>query len=332
MESNTTIPDFVDRSRLLTIIGVLLLVGGVAVGLLGPVEMYSFYLFSKGGRFHYQGFGFGSFMFANIASQIIGYYLIAIILITLGYGHLKLRQWARVLALAWLWSWLVVGGPLIMVVFFILVGSKDLSFPVALISLIFLGLSYLIFPGLLIRFYKGRNVCKTLETNDTKKAWIETLPIPILVLSSLYSFYLIMFHILILFNGMFPVFGNFRFGLQGIVLLDISIAGLVCIIWGNPTTTTLGLVGLCNLVRRFHVLNGGDILQIQLFRHLIRIGISTEGNGNLGWITITRLSFFPSGRNTFTHNLGNRITIKTAFQNGGEGLKPFCKIPPLGLV
>jgi MFS family permease len=233
MESNTTIPDFVDRSRLLTIIGVLLLVGGVAVGLLGPVEMYSFYLFSKGGRFHYQGFGFGSFMFANIASQIIGYYLIAIILITLGYGHLKLRQWARVLALAWLWSWLVVGGPLIMVVFFILVGSKDLSFPVALISLIFLGLSYLIFPGLLIRFYKSRNVCKTLETNDTKKAWIETLPIPILVLSSLYSFYLIMFHVLILFNGIFPAFGSFRFGLQGIVLLDISIACLVCITWGT---------------------------------------------------------------------------------------------------
>jgi hypothetical protein len=51
MESNTTLPDFVDRSRLLIIIGVFLLVGGVAVGLLGPVEMYSFYLFSEGGRF-----------------------------------------------------------------------------------------------------------------------------------------------------------------------------------------------------------------------------------------------------------------------------------------
>ena len=39
--------------------------------------MYCFYLFSEGGRFHYEGFGFGSFMFGNIASQIVGYYLIA---------------------------------------------------------------------------------------------------------------------------------------------------------------------------------------------------------------------------------------------------------------
>lgn len=42
-----------------------------------------------------------------------------------------------------------------------------------------------------------------------------------------------MLHILILFNGMFPAFGVFRFGLQGIVLLDISIACLICITWGT---------------------------------------------------------------------------------------------------
>ena len=100
---------------------------------------------------------------------------------------------------------------------------------------------------------------------------------------------------------------------------------------GNLTTTTLGLVGLCNLVRRFHVLNSSDILQIQLFQHLVRTGISAEGNGNLGWITITRLPFFPSDRNTFIHDLGNSTTIKTAFQIGYEGLIPFYEIPPLGL-
>lgn len=178
MEPKTPPMDYMDRSRLLTIIGVLLLLGGVAIGLLGPVEMYSFYLFSEGGRFHYQGFGFGSFMFDNIASQIIGYYLIAVI-------HM---------------------------------------------------------PGL--------------------------------------------HHM------------------------------------GNLTTTTLGLVGHSNFVRRFHVLNGNDILQIQLFQHHIRTGISTKGNGNLGWNTITRLSFFPSGRNTFIHNPGNCITIKKTFQKSYKDLNP----------
>ena len=168
MEANTRNPDYKDRTRVMAVIGVFLLLVGIAVGFLGPIEMYCFYLFSEGGRFHYEGFGFGSFMFGNIAGQIVGYYLIAALFIPLGYGHLKMRRWARTLSLTLLWSWLVVGAPLIVVVFFILAASKDLSLPAALMALVFLGLSYLVFPGLLIRFYQGRNVRRTFETKDTK--------------------------------------------------------------------------------------------------------------------------------------------------------------------
>jgi hypothetical protein len=53
------------------------------------------------------------------------------------------------------------------------------------------------------------------------------------VLSCLFLFYILMLHILILFNGIFPVFGIFRFGLQGIVLLDISIGCLIVLTWGT---------------------------------------------------------------------------------------------------
>ena len=233
MEANTSNLDYTDRARLIAVIGVLLLLVGIAVGFLGPLEMYCFYLFSDGGRFHYEGFGWGSFMFGNIASQIIGYYLIAALSIPLGYGHLKIRRWARTLSLTLLWSWLVVGAPLIVIVFFILAGSKDLPLPVALIALVFLVLSYLVFPGLLIRFYRGRNVRRTFETKDTKSCWVENLPMPILVLSSLYLFYIVVLHILILFNGTFPALGVFVFGLQGILLLDVSIGCLMCLIWGT---------------------------------------------------------------------------------------------------
>ena len=68
---------FRDRRLILGAIGALLLVVGAIAAFYGPIEMYCFYMFSEGGRFHYQGFGFGSFMFGNIATQIIGYYLIA---------------------------------------------------------------------------------------------------------------------------------------------------------------------------------------------------------------------------------------------------------------
>ena len=63
-----------DRMWFLTVIGGFLLLAGIAVAFLGPAEMYCFYLFSEGGRFHYEGFGFGSFMFGNIAGQIIRHY------------------------------------------------------------------------------------------------------------------------------------------------------------------------------------------------------------------------------------------------------------------
>ncbi|MCR4427338.1 MAG: hypothetical protein NUW23_14335 [Firmicutes bacterium] len=60
-----------DRTLILAIIGVLLLLVGAAAALLGPAEIYCFYLFSEGGRFHYEGFGFGSLMFGSIAWQVI---------------------------------------------------------------------------------------------------------------------------------------------------------------------------------------------------------------------------------------------------------------------
>jgi hypothetical protein len=233
METNTSNPDYKDRSRWIIGIGAILLLVGIAIGFLAPLEMYCFYLFSEGGRFHYEGFGFGSFMFGNIASQIVGYYLIAAVFIPLGYGHLKIQRWARTLSMTLLWAWLVIGAPLIVVTFFILLGSKDLSLPIALVALVFLGLSYFVFPGLLIRFYRSKNVVRTFETKDTNSFWIESLPIPILVLSFLYLFYVIVLHILILFNGIFPLFGVFVFGIQGILLLDISIVCMLCIFWGT---------------------------------------------------------------------------------------------------
>jgi len=222
-----------DRSRILMAIGVLLLLIGIAAACLGPAEMYCFYLFSEGGRFHYEGFGFGSFMFGNIASQIVGYYLIAIVFIPLGYGHLKVRRWARTLALTLIGFWLVVGVPLIVVFLFVAVTAKDLSLAVVLIMLVALALSYLVAPGLLIWFYRSRNVRLTFETKDPKTFWMERFPIPVLVLCSLYLFYVIVLHILIFFNGIFPLFGILLVDLQGILLLDILIVCLVCLTWGT---------------------------------------------------------------------------------------------------
>lgn len=221
-----------DRSRILALIGVPLLLLGLGCAVLGPVEMYCFYLFSDGGPFYYEGFGFGSFMFGTITWQIVGYYLIAVLCIPLGYAHLKTRRWVGMAALTLLYSWLVLGVPLICVFLFILFSSKDLSPVVALLAIILMALSYLLVPGLLIRFYQSRDVRWTFETRDPNPHWIERKPLPVLVLSTLLIFYTIILHVPIFFQVMFPLFGTWLSGMEGIVVITIAILSLVWLTWG----------------------------------------------------------------------------------------------------
>jgi hypothetical protein len=225
--------DYRDRRLILIAIGLLLLLVGAVAAVFGPLEIYCFYLFAEGGPFAYEGFGFGSFMFGNLALQIMGYYCIAALALPLGYGHLKLRRWAGTLALTLLWSWLVVGVPLAIVFFLILVTAKELSLAAIVVAVALLGLAYPTLPLLLIRFYRSCDVQQTLEAHDPNPSWIERRPLPVLVLCFLYLFYAVILHVPIFFRGIFPVFGTFLFDLDGITLLTASILGMGLLIWGT---------------------------------------------------------------------------------------------------
>jgi hypothetical protein len=226
-------PDYRDRSPILTVIGGLSLLAGIGVAFLAPVEMYCFYLFSEGERVHYPGFGFGSFMFGNIAAQIAAYYGIAALLIPFGYGHLARRRWVRPLALTMIWCWLILGIPLGILFILVLLASKETSIAGAVAAIALVGAAYLILPWLLRRFYRSRDVRLTLERRDPSPHWLEGRPIPILVLCALYAFYGVVLHIPILFSGLFPLFGRFLTGLPGIVALDVAILLLVALTWGT---------------------------------------------------------------------------------------------------
>lgn len=208
----------------------LLLLGGVAA-LYGPAETYCFYLFSEGGRFHQEGFRFGSLMFALIAWQPVGYYVIALLCIPLGLGHLQPRRWARVMTIGLLWSGWVVGIPLA-IVFLAFLSFKELSSTASLLVVAALGLSCLAAPGLLLRFYRSERVRRVFESRDADVHWIESLPMPILVLTILFTFFVIVLHVPLFFNGIFPVFGAWLSGIQGILALDLSIVSLACLTWG----------------------------------------------------------------------------------------------------
>ncbi len=221
-----------DRTIWLRLIGGLLLCIGIGAAFLGPVELYCFYLFSEGGRFHYDGFGFGSFMFGNLTCQIMGYYLIAVLCIPLGYGHITIRRWARPLSIAVLWWWLVVGMPLTPVFLFVLFASKTLTSVMGWLIVGLAALIYFVMPWAMVRFYRSRDVVLTFEQKNPHPYKIEKLPMPVMVLSLLFTFYVIVLHIPILFNGVFPYFGVLGSGLKSIIILDFLIWSIVLLIGG----------------------------------------------------------------------------------------------------
>jgi hypothetical protein len=224
--------DYRDRTPILVLFGVILLLVGLAMAFVGPLEIYTFYLFSEGGSFHYEGFGVGSFMFANIAAQIVGYYLIAMVCMPLGYGNIMRLRWARTLSLAVIGFWLVAGIPLMVAFMFVLVASKEVTLPTVLIALITLVLSYAVVPALLVRFYGSTDVRLTFEKKDPRSNWLEDVPLPVLVVCAVFGLTIAVLQILTLFNGVFPLFHVLIFELQGITLIGVSVLILVGLIWG----------------------------------------------------------------------------------------------------
>jgi hypothetical protein len=222
-----------NHTVMLRVAGVIMMVAGAALAYLAVIEMYCFYLFGEGGRFAYPGFGFGSFMFANIAAQVICYYLLALMLLAVGHGHLQVRPWARIAALVLMKAWLVIGLPAVVAVFGILLASKDVSVPFAAFAGVCLILAYAVLPWLAIRFYNGRNVRRAFEMADRSPTAIEAVPVPILVLATLFALYILAMHLLVLFNGLFPLFGRWLTGLPGIQALACSILVLAAIGWGT---------------------------------------------------------------------------------------------------
>jgi hypothetical protein len=244
-------------SLLMRLIGGGLSLVGLAAALIGPVEIYTFYLFSEGGRFHYDGFGFGSLMFGNITIQVIGYYVIALLCLPLGIGHLRLRRWSRKMALALLWDWLILGLPLSVIIFLMLVTSKDLSpSSIPVLAFLFL-LLYPVLPVALILLYRSHGVQAAVDSRDDRLNWVDRTPLPVLVSATLLILFAMALHIPILFNGAFPLFGQVLYELEGILALDTCILALVLLIWGLlagkewawwGTAVFLGLMALSSTI------------------------------------------------------------------------------------
>lgn len=222
----------IKQTWVLRLIGASLLGLGLITTFLGPLEMFCFYLFSEGGVFHYEGFGFGSFMFGNISAQILGYFFIAAICLPIGYGTLRQRRWARHLTMGFLQCWYIVGFPLMIAFIAVLVSSKDVSWFIAGLTGLLALVGYLFLPRLAIRYYERALTKQLFGMDEAEPTWIEEIPIPLLGLAYVFVLFILILFTQILFNGAFPLFGTWQTGLIGIVLIDFAMITLAIVLWG----------------------------------------------------------------------------------------------------
>jgi hypothetical protein len=218
---------------ILKTIGILSIIIGIIFSIIAPLEIYTYYFFSDGGRFHYEGFGIGSFMFAAITFQIIAYYLIGIVFLILGFGHIKLKIWIKTYSLALLKFWLIAGLPLIAVVIIFTAMTKSISLFIGILFLLVSFSLYFIIPFFLLRFYNNNRLNEILIPDKNTIHCINQYPERILILVLIYIFYGICLHIPIFFHGIFPLFGLFLHDFLGTILIVFNIFILVVLIIGT---------------------------------------------------------------------------------------------------
>jgi hypothetical protein len=240
----------------LRIIGVILIIVGMVAAYYGPLEIFVFYFFSEGGQFHYDGFGVGSFWFAALVVQNIGYYIIAALCLPVGIGHVKVRRWVLPITQLYIWFWL--GAGLLLIGNGILLISSmfefDISRDTLFLRLSIMGVLSFIFlillPVLALRFYKNGKVKAVFEAHDSNRYWTERYPFPLLALLLLFVIMIIVQHVAIFFQGLFPMFGQILLGRPSaylnalcILILGILIYGMVQLKkwawWGSVVFITL---------------------------------------------------------------------------------------------
>jgi hypothetical protein len=183
----------------------------------------------------------------NIRMMIPGilvYALMAAWFIGMGIGSIKARRWARSLILISSWLWLICGAcGLVFVLLMIpnMFGQMDKSgeIPAQLLIVMkfvmigFMAVFYIVIPGLLVLFYKGRDVKATCEYRDPHIRWTDKCPLPVLGLSMMCAIWAISIPSMLVYRGTIPFFGVVLSGFPGsIVILALALL-LAYTTWGT---------------------------------------------------------------------------------------------------
>jgi hypothetical protein len=213
------------RLFIVRITGVLFLAAGLISLFAFPAEFSSFYPFSTGGAFNYDGFGFGSILFAAIMIIALIYASLALICIPAGIGNIKHAYWGYRLSRILFIAVIAVGiSSVICIGFsFNLLNAFSVSQYIIIVSLVILTL--VILPYLLLRFYNNQNTKQifSLSTNTYFENQSE-LKMAVVLLNLVW---VMAFVVMIFLKGAFPFMGRFIFKTQGTYLLSAVIFALL---------------------------------------------------------------------------------------------------------
>lgn len=207
---------------IIIILGWALLAIGSFLVLLAPLEMITYPYFNPGGKFHYEGFQVGSFMYMVITAQIVIYYLVGFGCLILAHGHLRRRLWVGNISLAVAYAMWIIGLPLVVAAFFVLAGVKELTIAGGIFAGTAMVSGYVFIPAMMIAFYKSPTV--RLAFKPSGNSSLNNIPVPLLTLAILDLVFIVVFNLLAVCNGIFPFFGGWLNASTGVIALTICIA------------------------------------------------------------------------------------------------------------
>ncbi len=167
------------------------------------------------------------------------YVFLAVWLICMATGTIRIRRWARVLMLAASWLMLVCGILAMGMMFFILpkcYSSVDMPDEIAKVVLIgtyiFMAVIYLLFPAVGVLFHGNRNVRATFEHHDSVPSWTEQCPLPVLVLVLMLAMATVSVLMMVFMNFAIPFFGTIVAGWKGAIILVSCVFVLISLAFG----------------------------------------------------------------------------------------------------
>lgn len=224
-------PGFKDRKVGLVVFGIFTILAGAFCALFVPLMIFA--PKAAGGTTNFPALFLGAGLYGTLA----------VALIWLGIGSVLAKRWARALLLIVSWGVLIMGVFAIGFMAFMapnfltniqanlpagqpkLPGAVETGMLVFMFG--FLGIFFLVLPGIWVFFYGRKSVKATCEARDPVVRWTDRCPLPVLALSLMLAFGGLMMAVSIVsMNGVFPLFGMLLHGPAGIV------AGmLVAVFW-----------------------------------------------------------------------------------------------------